>query len=1125
MTNNLNTIQYATVLQPNGNSRRIQLPPRTGGVEPVNQFGVSEVNVDTQFNEKVIIASDPLPAIQNSLCLKESRYIAQNQTLVDIKNNLSNYIGFKSPDTLSASTIWTLPSADGAAGELLSTDGSGIISWVPGAAGDVVGPAVAVDDNVATFDGVTGKLIQDGGSPIPATGFGDVVGPAISVNDNVATFDGVTGKLIQDGGSPIPATGFGDVTAAANIVTNTLVTGDGGAKGIKDSTITVTNDDELGGVQMITLLQDSLNNTKYGYNSGLAFSTGLRSTVYGEGAGQALTTSNDNVAVGYNSLNLLTITGAGNKNVAVGSLSMALATGTDKCTAVGYNSMKSAVSADDCVAVGHEALGNIVGADNNVGVGSNAGSFLTANSNGNTCVGKGALSILVTGDELNYNTVVGCDAVRFGTSGDNNTVMGYRALSTVGGLPLNSSADNTIIGTHAADGMHTGLRNVAVGFESMMGVELGRNNNTYIGYQSGKGMRGGDFNIGLGSSAGSSNLSGDGNIHIDNVGADESNKIRIGTAQTNTFIKGIHGVTPAGATETVIIDANGELGTTASTLGDVTAAANMTNNTLLVGDGGAKGIKDSTITVTNDDELGAVQEVNLLQDSDNNTWYGYRAMNSKVGLTNSVAIGEDSMLNAPGITNCVAVGVETLQSSIDANDCVAIGYRAAFGNGATGGDGIIAIGSRALEDIDFGLMEYTIAIGTSAASNATRVSRCIFIGYENANDIVSGIGNISLGYRALRTPLADGSEDIDNNIAIGTQALENLSQAASGPTNNIAIGNLAGNSLTTDDSDNICVANPAFAGDSGVIRIGTNATHTSTFIQGIHNVTPAGATETVIIDANGELGSTAVSGSTTPAGYFSGFAQVNTSTSIMTFGKSGVSSLCRDVDDSFDLQWGTDTETVNTAVTGVGGITDSQNPVSANQAYQVYIVGDTTSSNSTDILAVEADTDITTVLEFTSSDYDVYRLIGWFRTQDGSTDIMPHVCYGNGIAREYIYTSARTDRTILFGGTATTYTDMASGGTGSEDYTCAGSSMMTCRIAYGTPASSNDKASFRMNGSSVADSASNYTISNGSALSVAERMEGQIQIGLNDTDRITEYLVSDAASELYVYVVSFRFSL
>ena len=390
---------------------------------------------------------------------------------------------------------------------------------------------------------------------------------------------------------------------------------------------------------------------------------------------------------------------------------------------------------------------------------------------------------------------------------------------------------------------------------------------------------------------------------------------------------------------------------------------------------------------------------------------------------------------------------------------------------------------------------------------------------EVANECV---GNCSFGVRSLND-LTTG----DSNIGIGLDALSKIETG----NNNIGIGTTAGVNLDVGtESRNIMIANPGVSGDVGTIRLGRTGGgfQDLCFIAGIHNVTPgAGSDEMVIIDIDGQLGSQAIptGSSSLPAEYFNGFSQVNTSTSVMTFGTSGKSSLCRDVDDSFDLQWGTDTETINTAVTGVGGITDSQNPVSANQAYQVYIVGDSTLSNSTDILAIEEGTDITTVLEFTSSDYDVYRLIGWFRTQDGSTDIIPHLCYGNGIDREYIYTSARTDRTILFGGNATTYTDMDDGGAGSEDYTCPNSSIMTCRIAYGTPASSNDKASFRMNGSSVADSSSNYTISNGSALSVSERMEGQIQIGLNNTDRITEYLVSDSAAELYIYVTSFTFTL
>jgi parallel beta-helix repeat protein len=50
-----------------------------------------------------------------------------------------------------------------------STYGRKNASWVAvssGGTGDVVGPASAVDDRIATFDGVTGKLIQDGGVTI-----------------------------------------------------------------------------------------------------------------------------------------------------------------------------------------------------------------------------------------------------------------------------------------------------------------------------------------------------------------------------------------------------------------------------------------------------------------------------------------------------------------------------------------------------------------------------------------------------------------------------------------------------------------------------------------------------------------------------------------------------------------------------------------------------------------------------------------------------------------------------------------------------------------------------------------------------------------------------------------------
>lgn len=51
------------------------------------------------------------------------------------------------------------------AGATVTWDGAAYVATASGA-GDVVGPASAVDDSIATFDGVTGKLLQDGGAKV-----------------------------------------------------------------------------------------------------------------------------------------------------------------------------------------------------------------------------------------------------------------------------------------------------------------------------------------------------------------------------------------------------------------------------------------------------------------------------------------------------------------------------------------------------------------------------------------------------------------------------------------------------------------------------------------------------------------------------------------------------------------------------------------------------------------------------------------------------------------------------------------------------------------------------------------------------------------------------------------------
>lgn len=93
-----------------------------------------------------------------------------------------------------------------------------------GGTGDVVGPASAVDDQIATFDGTTGKLIQDGGSKISdvitaaVAASGDVDGPGSSTDDHVALFNGATGKIIKDSGDTIS-----DIISDAMIATEAII--------------------------------------------------------------------------------------------------------------------------------------------------------------------------------------------------------------------------------------------------------------------------------------------------------------------------------------------------------------------------------------------------------------------------------------------------------------------------------------------------------------------------------------------------------------------------------------------------------------------------------------------------------------------------------------------------------------------------------------------------------------------------------------------------------------------------------------------------------------------------------------------------------------------------------------
>lgn len=49
--------------------------------------------------------------------------------LYEDTDNGTNYVSLKAPASIASNVTWTLPNADGTNGQLLSTDGSGVLSW------------------------------------------------------------------------------------------------------------------------------------------------------------------------------------------------------------------------------------------------------------------------------------------------------------------------------------------------------------------------------------------------------------------------------------------------------------------------------------------------------------------------------------------------------------------------------------------------------------------------------------------------------------------------------------------------------------------------------------------------------------------------------------------------------------------------------------------------------------------------------------------------------------------------------------------------------------------------------------------------------------------------------------
>jgi len=416
------------------------------------------------------------------------------------------------------------------------------------------------------------------------------------------------------------------------------------------------------------------------------------------------------------------------------------------------------------------------------------------------------------------NTGVGTTALKSLTTGDKNTVVGNGA-----GFAITSSNENTAVGRNALRYVSTGTgRNVAIGQNTLQASGSGDNfeENTAVGTAALQNVTG-NVNIGLGFSAGANITSGSGNVMIGEVNADSA------TGSRQLKITGNDGST---ATTWISGDSSGNLTTT----GDVTLA--NTKKVIfgdagenIVGDGTAMTIASSqniTLDAAGDITINADGSIISLQDG------GTEFLRLQHGGSNNTVIKNgnvDASITIQGNDGGSSIDALTLNMSA-AGAATFLGTVTMAGGQAIPGkiEGTNFTDSLLIGHSTTGTLnnaDRNVGIGIGAMDAITSADDCVFIGHIAGSTNTTGTINTGVGAGALNKNVNGG-----NNVAVGYQSLYNNNSG----NHNTAIGRMSGDNITSGDGNVIIgeVDADSATGDRQLKIAGYDGTTRTTWIEG-----------------------------------------------------------------------------------------------------------------------------------------------------------------------------------------------------------------------------------------------------------------------------------------------------